>query len=912
MVLRGRRRRPHNDDGLSEEETDSAVSSDSDLFDDDDEDEEEEEEEEEEEDEEELDEDNNGTHKRQSHLNEVPEDGAHEQPAKLTGSGGNGLLVEEPSKLSRKVLSETLADALPLSQENRTSTEDDRSSVSGLSVKVDEAESFDNRKQGGITKAGKSGMKARRGRGVFAEADRSRQQWKDDGRGKRAPYSNAPQAERPEDFWLHDDRVEGRRKEIRRTRGGYGKRYGVDARNSRANESISKQSKPEAEADEEVEELDFNDLQIAGEDWSQLEVSGAEARRRLDEEKRRQERPKEDRYDRREEKENVDVTMSERPRSTRSVGYGKRGYGAKASSLYPVETGRRFGSRPESANEVNPVDQKWAHDKFQPEAEEPESLSDRRSWVGGYRERKPIDKTAYRKRSSFSSHKSYGESDGRSLEAGSTQVTGRKQYGKRPSSVSEEPLSAVEASNGDAKPSSPSAEDPPKSPVQQPKQPPPRRLALGLDSSGAIPLWKRAAGEAAAEASIAAEAAKNQASLRAARKVASVQSTSPATESPETIPASVVSGHKSRRYLGTKVTEDVGTKSEVILKQAKTFVLSFVFAAIDAPEFVPKVGFPSALGSESSLTIVQEEEVTAEESGKVHRKEYNGPDRRKFPLKERSPSKSHQTTTLQNDNSGTESSVLNEHPGHEHFKDSIDSKDSSTHDSTAYGNDTAAFANSNWRTTARRPPSGVLDRPSSTEAPGFEYEEVERTFTGAPPQAGNRGRFRGGPRGRGTYTGPGRPEASNPNTYRPRADRNRKFRPEQYAEYNGTPGFEDYTFVPAQEESAIPVQPLVTGSGHMVIMTEGGLMVPTDNFMYGGYPAYQSIPYYVPAPYPAEMIATSQQYFAPQSFIPASPIPMVYPLPADPTFVEKKARAVEIKNPAGEKGASEATEVEAQ
>ncbi|KAJ3187232.1 hypothetical protein HK101_009428, partial [Irineochytrium annulatum] len=66
---------------------------------------------------------------------------------------------------------------------------------------------------------------------------------------------------------------------------------------------------------------------------------------------------------------------------------------------------------------------------------------------------------------------------------------------------------------------------------------------------------------------------------------------------------------------------------------------------------------------------------------------------------------------------------------------------------------------------------------------------------------------------------------------------------------------------PEDTGGAMPLQPLLTSSGHVVLMTGNGLMVPTDPYLYGGgyAPAPYVPPMYIPPPISHHMHPHHQQ-----------------------------------------------------
>ncbi|KAJ3214896.1 hypothetical protein HDU67_001098 [Dinochytrium kinnereticum] len=823
----------------------------------------------------------------------------------------------------------------------------------------------------------------------------------DDGFLSRGP-THTPKADA---FWLHDDRSRrGGRGGFRgRGRGGagYGRR-GTGERSLYEAATRSEAGKSDAgrSTESESEVLDFSDLQKPKGEWGLSQNESGEKSEVPGDEWGNSPYP-----DPASSGGKVSPSFSEgvrrgtgRPAGvTRAAGQGRRGYGRIAPSATGLVDVPIRGSPRQGDKEVSSADQKWAHDKFQATAAEPPELSRRRSW-GGQREpsrRRAEGEAAQSKRSSVSSFRQLNtEPDKRvyspSASNPSRSSSSRRERNQKANSIKTEggtpeprenpPSSQSVASDDKSVPTEGSG-----SPVMVAKQPAPRRLALGEGGpSGFVPLWKRAAGEAAAEAQVAAENAKQLASLRAARKAIVAQQSSENSEPAVEAPAKV------KRYLGSKAVEEtlLNEPSEEVLKQA-----------VNAPEFIPKSVLAEHVGqsSESSMTIVQEEASIIDEGVRPYRKDnrkersyggsqYRDPNANGEWGQQRAPRYSNErgghrgSKRFSNPSMGydgnrwapppemavnewgvpIESAYNNGEPmgnSQSEWKGSTQQFDNGRPEETTqpqtvhiaaldadsvslddqakqlpYG---ARKTPQNWRARSVEPTlTDNEEKLQASVSTAKEYQPLGEMVGGlsggsevsafAPefiPDQSRQGPrpYRG--RGRGgfnSYSNRGdRSLNQNHGDWAGGSQRGRKFYQDPNAEINALPphGYEDYQYLPNPEENgAIPVHPVMTSSGHVVLMTESGLMVPTDNFMYGGYSPYQGLPMYMPPQYSPEMTAASQQYYnSSPAYLPSAPLPVVYPLPADPAYgseilqplqsqmimtpIVPQPRGIEIKDP---------------
>ncbi|KAI8853409.1 hypothetical protein BC829DRAFT_440091 [Chytridium lagenaria] len=838
--LRGRRRGPRKDD-LSEDDSDheqSFVASDSEKDEEDDENDSEEEEEEE--DEEEGGEENG----------DVKEGAVSEESVPILsevgeidiGKGENVGTVSKPDTSSADI--ESTSAQVGRTKGTRDQQGDER------------------RKQRPNTNKSRGHPNATGEEGVSRSGDRNDEKFWSKG-------VNSSRGQKGDAYWLHDDRNGFNKRGGFRGRGrggaGYGRRGGYIGQGREGYAASSSQREEpsklveKSNGDEELV-VDFKDIQSITKEWgtasgpteewgaspSLVEEWGASPAvdewgsnppspsaepGRIDP---RQDDASDPAYPPRGAPQRGGLT---RAASTRT-GYGKRGYGKPApTGLVEVNArGSRYGSSNSQAREPS-SDGKWTHDKFKPEIEDPPELNRRRSWGGQRESRRPPrsnNDTMQKKRSSVSSFKQIiPETD----QKNSHSPPSRASSVRRDSDAKVDVDSAADSPATTA--SQPNLSETADSPSAALKQPAPRRLAFG--SGGALPLWRKAAGEAAAEAQIAAEAAKKQASLRGARKatVSKAETHDSVSQAPT----------KSKRYMGSKAVDEtfLNEGSEEALKQS-----------VNAPEFVPKsvLAEHTSLNSESSMTVVQEEEGNAEDGVTSYpsRKE-NISERRKNFRKERGLSGKSYNQNDQN-----------------------------------YSNDARNFSGRELQS------SGKEDMVANV---GPDVSPFAQEFV---PDGAPSGRYAPRPprRGRGGY-----------NSYQ-RGDRppSQNSEQQQWApmpqnttdhnqEYMGPMMYEEYPqYMPNQDDGSIPIHPVMTHSGHVVLMTEGGLMVPTENFMY----AISLRPF------------CSSAVLRTTPYIPSATLPVVYPLPADPSFASEMpppqlmvvpplltSRGIEIKDPSSNK-----------
>ncbi|KAJ3101150.1 hypothetical protein HDU97_001616 [Phlyctochytrium planicorne] len=637
-----------------------------------------------------------------------------------------------------------------------------------------------------------------KGRGLQAagegEANRPWERTDEDFWSKRDPSHRQNKGDA---FWLHDDRGSDRRGGFRGGRGGRG---GYGNRGDRGRfEGVNGESKgvrPETKKsnDSEEEVLDFKDLQASNSSRSKPSATtpgqsvdrGTASASAENKEQTAWGEPAAATEDWGDSVPDQDATVSNEAQgrrgwgrggstTARTAGYGKRGYGVRSNGPELVDT---YGGRPgqnrydSMAKEASPVDQKWTHDKFQPE-QEPQELNRRRSW-GGHREprRKADDDNRRASGMNFRSHGVQGETRQLSQSPSRSSSSRRETRTNREEDTSQSDAPAPSSASNAKSPVETS------SPTTATRQSAPRRLVLGTGGSGAIPLWKKAAGEAAADAHVAAEKIKEQASLR-----------TPKAETQTDAPP-----HKSKRYLGSKAVEEslLSEPSEEILKQA-----------VNAPEFVPSDN-PAPGAS------------VRDDNHRNQRREFQGDRLRKNFRKDRQP----------------------EQPTHE-----WDGKNENDYEQWGTpGGDEGSM---------QRPPSAAnnwRDRPepdqSSDVKDGSNAADGSTFTTEFIPENNANPRHGGKPRGRGRGGGPNYGGRQGEGWNGSGSQRPRKQHYQDPRDFNQVnPSYEEYQYNGGHDDpGAIPVQPMLTHSGHVVLITEGGLMVPTDNYMYGGYPPYQGMP----------------------------------------------------------------------